>query len=456
MAKRKTKLFAWLPQHRKLRFFLTFLLGGLGTVLLIWLAVPNNEPLKPPNEVSDSRSAAAAQGTEAKGEEIAELKESLKTKKEISGVEKYKKELFTLLSKHKKTIFNVMTFLFGGFGFTFFMRPIMPQKEPNGGEGIGEKELAEIYKERIAELKEGFQSEREKLELEKLLSEKQWKEKFRDLEGEIAGLRGSSVLPNDVLSSMRQELEKGNLETVQETILKGREERIEKAAAQKTMLGVESYILGSSYELQFKNEQALKAYKEALKFDAENRKYLNSLGLLCLKIANYGDALYFLSRLYNIAKGKRDDFYQAAALGNLGLVYADLGDYPKATQHYLQALEISRRIGDLRREGNALGNLGSAYLQLGDYPKAVEHHLKVLEISRKIGDQRGEGTLLGNLGVTYFKLEEHQKSYDYLTESLAIFKKILPANHHTVKYFEQWREEAGRRLQTFSPPEPEI
>jgi len=124
--------------------------------------------------------------------------------------------------------------------------------------------------------------------------------------------------------------------------------------------------IGICYKNQWKYEEAIDAYNNALKFS--------------LKI--YGPSSAYTASIYN----------------NLGNLYNTVGEYNTAALYLQNALDIYTRLVPAvpAEESRVLNNLGQNASLMGDHQRAYEYTLKSIQKRKQAGE--------GNLGIPYHSL----------------------------------------------------
>ncbi|MBV7326665.1 tetratricopeptide repeat protein [Chloroflexi bacterium TSY] len=115
----------------------------------------------------------------------------------------------------------------------------------------------------------------------------------------------------------------------------------------------------------------------------------------------WGDLVAWLQRLLHLAQSQEWQAEEGRYLNSLGMVYANQGRWDDAILMYEDSLLIKRDLGDRYGEGITLGNLGNVYDNQGRWDDAILMYEDSLTIKRDLGDRYGEGITLGNLGNVY-------------------------------------------------------
>lgn len=208
--------------------------------------------------------------------------------------------------------------------------------------------------------------------------------------------------------------------------------------------------LADAYYSLERYEEALASYEQALAIARTigdrcgEIKYLGNLGTTYHSLNRMGEAISFYGQALSVAREIGDRRSEGKQLGNLGATYYFSGQVEEAISFYGQALAIAREIGDQRYEGDQLGNLGIAYADLGQVQKAVEFHEQAVVIQREIGDQSSQGSQLSSLGLAYKNLDRTEDARLCWEEALRIFTAIKSPYAETVR---QWLAELGSTVE---------
>jgi tetratricopeptide (TPR) repeat protein len=122
---------------------------------------------------------------------------------------------------------------------------------------------------------------------------------------------------------------------------------------------------------------AVRAYTEILKTDANNAQLLNKTGVAYQQLVDLRNAEHYYK------KAIKADKHFASAINNVGTVEYEKKRYGKAIGYYKKALELRVDMGTIYT------NLGYAYLEDKKYPEAMDAFGKALEIDPTIFDRKG-------------------------------------------------------------------
>jgi tetratricopeptide (TPR) repeat protein len=151
---------------------------------------------------------------------------------------------------------------------------------------------------------------------------------------------------------------------------------------------------------------------------------LNGLGIVYLRLGQYGRAARYLQQAFTLFGQAGNLLGQGRALANAGIAEHLQGRYKVAAEYRERALDVYRRIGDRLGEGRALDNLGLHEQWLGRYRQAVDHHTEALALLREYGEQYDQAVALNNLGEAERRLGRYEQAARHLRESLAMSRQI--------------------------------
>ena len=167
------------------------------------------------------------------------------------------------------------------------------------------------------------------------------------------------------------------------------------------------YVLGIAYGKLDRHDDAIAAYREALRINPELAEAWNNLGVAYSNINHYDDAVAALREALRI---NPED---AEAWNNLGATYRDLRRYDAAIAAYREALRINPE------DTKAWYNLGLVYDILDRYDAAIAAYREALRINPEDAES------WNNLGVAYSKL-------GCLNEGVAAYREALRINPEDV------------------------
>ncbi|HEY9297421.1 MAG TPA: tetratricopeptide repeat protein, partial [Phormidium sp.] len=203
-------------------------------------------------------------------------------------------------------------------------------------------------------------------------------------------------------------------------------------------------LIGSSYYLQGKDEQAIEFLQKSLAIRREIKDKPAQLETLILLSGIYSStAISFVNRgvypqakaeysrvielaqeALNLARELKKTKSEASALIHLGAAYSFFQDERKAIEVLQQAMSIARETKDLGIEDSALTQLASIYNTQDDSRKYIEIRLRQVEIARQQNNKRGEADVLLTLASTYNVLGENQKAVETYQQALAAARQI--------------------------------
>jgi CHAT domain-containing protein/tetratricopeptide (TPR) repeat protein len=156
----------------------------------------------------------------------------------------------------------------------------------------------------------------------------------------------------------------------------------------------------------------------------EEAKALNNLGFALHSQGDLRAALGFYQQALDaFQRAGEQGFWKANVLHNLAGVYIGLGEPDAALASHRQVLELQRALGDRRGEARTLHNLGVLYGNLGEFGQALEAYTPALALFHQSGDRLWEAALLHNRGVAYSGLGDFERSLADLEQALAIHRE---------------------------------
>ena len=184
--------------------------------------------------------------------------------------------------------------------------------------------------------------------------------------------------------------------------------------------------LGDTYQREYRYQQALAQYQQALTCaeahqDKAGQAYsLHNLGDALTGYGRPAQAIPYYQQALTLYRALQDQTGEALTLIRSGFAHYSIGQYQQAIDFHQQSLEIAREIGNRGGEATSLRNLGLIHDRLGKYQQAIDFHQQSLEIDREISNRGGEAASLRNLGITYDSLGQYQQAIDFHQQSLEI------------------------------------
>jgi tetratricopeptide (TPR) repeat protein len=161
-------------------------------------------------------------------------------------------------------------------------------------------------------------------------------------------------------------------------------------------------LLGVAYSNLNRYDDAIKAYRQALRIDPEYANAWVNLGVTYSNLNRYDDAIEAFRQALRI------DPKDAGAWVNLGVAYRNLNRYDDAIEAYRQALRIDPK------DAGAWVNLGVAYRNLNRYDDAIEAYRQALRIDPEYA------LAWYNLGIAYRNLNRYDDAIKANRQALRI------------------------------------
>ncbi len=157
----------------------------------------------------------------------------------------------------------------------------------------------------------------------------------------------------------------------------------------------------------------------------------------------YSDALALQSKVSNIEK--MDIFLDWAILNKRR------GDYTTAKEYYQNTLKIAETINDFEMIGFAYNGLATVHGALSDFEKAIEYYLKALDSAEKVGKKTSISLAFRNISVIYMKAQNYNLALKNVEHAhwVALQSKDSTAIAHSL-------ETCGRVLNAMGNPNAAI
>ncbi len=157
------------------------------------------------------------------------------------------------------------------------------------------------------------------------------------------------------------------------------------------------------------------------------------LGLICIRLGRYDDALSHLSRAL--------DMY--GQLGNrAGQAYCHLGlalmfdqqdhDEQEAIQHAELALDLYRNADDRAGQAQALNAAGWYSTKFGDPQRALDYCQQALDLHRELGARPGEAATLDSIGYAHHQLGHYPQAITFYQSALGMLKRLADSDAEAI------------------------
>ncbi len=125
-----------------------------------------------------------------------------------------------------------------------------------------------------------------------------------------------------------------------------------------------NYILGNTFKIQNKNDEAIAAYKKSISINKNFSEAYNNLANVQKKIENFEEALLNYKNAIRTNKNNLEAYY------NLANLYKSLKYYEESIQNYKKVIALKPNFSD------PYNNIGTIYSILGKFNDAREFYLK--------------------------------------------------------------------------------
>ncbi len=200
------------------------------------------------------------------------------------------------------------------------------------------------------------------------------------------------------------------------------------------------FSVGFAYNNLRQHDQAIQAYREALRIQPEAADAWNNLGVAYNHLKQHGQAIQALREALRIQPE------YAMAWNNLGIAYRHLKQHDQAIQALREALRIQPEYAD------AWNNLGNAYNGLKQYDQAIQAYREALRI------QPEHAEAWYNLGNAYDDLEQYDRAIQAFREALRIQPEAADAwyNLGAIYYHQGQRDKVREIYQTLRKLDPAL
>jgi DNA-binding SARP family transcriptional activator/tetratricopeptide (TPR) repeat protein len=153
------------------------------------------------------------------------------------------------------------------------------------------------------------------------------------------------------------------------------------------------------------------------------------LGLICIRLRRYDDALSHLSRALDMYRRLGNRAGQAYCHLGLALMFDQQDhDEQEAIQHAELALELYRTSADRAGQARALNAAGWYSTKSGDPQRALAYCLEALDIHRVVGSRRGEAATLDSIGYAHHQLGHYPQAIASYQSALVMLKRLADSD----------------------------
>ena len=143
-------------------------------------------------------------------------------------------------------------------------------------------------------------------------------------------------------------------------------------------------------------------------------------GTVCFLANETPEAEADYKKALQIAREKKDQFLEAAALEGLGVVATKREHYDEAIDWNRAALELARSVSAQHSLAQVLGNMGWSYRKLGDFDNALEFYKQAEEVSARSGLAGDQIYWLTGISNVYYELHDYVSAEAVLKQGLGI------------------------------------
>ena len=131
-----------------------------------------------------------------------------------------------------------------------------------------------------------------------------------------------------------------------------------------------NYILGNTFKIQNKNDEAIAAYKKSLSINKNFSEAYNNLANVQKKNENFDEALLNYKNAIKTKENNLEAYY------NLANLYKSLKKYGDSIKNYEKVIKLNPNFSD------PYNNIGTIYSILGKFNDAKEFYLKSINVNK--------------------------------------------------------------------------
>ncbi len=176
---------------------------------------------------------------------------------------------------------------------------------------------------------------------------------------------------------------------------------------QKSSVVILWNYIGWIYNVLYKYDKSISAYKNAIKIDPMNAVSWNSLGVSYNEKGKHDKALEAFKKANKIHPKQK--YY----LNNLGWTYSNLGEFDKAIEMCEKAIDIHSKYA------NPWNHIGFSLYKKGEEDKAIELIKKSLKLKPTYSRAQYY------LAKIYFELERYDEAFDACDQCIEIIRSTI-------------------------------
>ena len=216
--------------------------------------------------------------------------------------------------------------------------------------------------------------------------------------------------------------------------------------------------IGNAYQYSGKIDDAIKWYKESLKYG----RIASDDNIKNIALVNLAQAYIIKSdfeKAETAALEYRDWVLAIGAIDAISNSYAVLGNIELQSENFANAIsyfqhceKFARKSGSKTQLAHAYTNLGISAFYLGEKEKCVDYFIQALELNKSIQNVKPICDSYLNLGGVYFEMSDFSKAELYYLEGLEVAKtgKIYASQIEFLEALMELKNEEGKPTKEFS------
>jgi tetratricopeptide (TPR) repeat protein len=187
-------------------------------------------------------------------------------------------------------------------------------------------------------------------------------------------------------------------------------------------------------------EEALTAYRQAIRLNSENPEGWLHLGHLLIHLEEFVEAKTAYEQVITLGERFDQEEYCAIAYNNLGNLYWRQNNSTLAESMYLKSLAINQRLGRSKGIAKQYSNLGTLYRATGKFKRAEKMFLHSLEQYQLLNNPVGISRQYGYLGNTYAALGELSRAEKMFSKSIEVDKMLQAQKNPLYRWYRRFNE----------------
>lgn len=161
---------------------------------------------------------------------------------------------------------------------------------------------------------------------------------------------------------------------------------------------------------------------ESEEYASDAMRALNLSAIRNTRLGNFEAIEPIYRRLLELARARKDQFFEIGATQNLAFVAAQRGELARAAAMYESVLPKLDRVNQANLYATVASNLGSTLVSLGDFDRAMILQTEALELFSARGELGQTARALSSLGAIQFRTGNLERALESLRAAQPLYE----------------------------------